>query len=104
MKRCTVAYALPEAQWLWPLELPDNATVADALVAARELAARSPASREIAAAAVPWDSATVGIFGVTCAREHVPGDGDRVEIYRALAADPRVRRRERVARERKRLR
>ncbi|MGD9597846.1 MAG: RnfH family protein [Steroidobacteraceae bacterium] len=102
MKRCTVAYALPDAQWLWPVELADDATAADALAAARDLAARESAALDIEVADVPWDTAPVGVFGVTCARGHVLADGDRLEIYRGLAADPRVRRRERVARERKR--
>ena len=64
MKRCTVAFATPERQWLWELPLPDDATVADALVEAR---ARSPGS------AVPWD-ADVGIFGELCERSAVPRD------------------------------
>ncbi len=89
VKRCTVAYALPDAQWLWPLELPCDATVAEALAAARRLADGAP---EIA-----WESAAVGIFGVVCAREFVFADGDRIEIYRPLAVDPRAARRERAA-------
>jgi putative ubiquitin-RnfH superfamily antitoxin RatB of RatAB toxin-antitoxin module len=89
VKRCTVAYALPERQWLWPLELPDAATVADALAAARVLAVDAPA--------LPWDDATVGIYGVACARDAPFRDGDRIEVYRPLAADPRAARRERVA-------
>ena len=35
MKTCTVAFATPDRQWLWQLRLPDDATVADALVQAR---------------------------------------------------------------------
>jgi putative ubiquitin-RnfH superfamily antitoxin RatB of RatAB toxin-antitoxin module len=31
----------------------------------------------------------------------VPGDGDRIEIYRPLRSDPRQRRRERVRRDRR---
>lgn len=94
MKRCTVVYALPEAHWSWPLELPAGATVGDALAAARACAAAAPG--------VPWDTASVGIFGLACARDFVFADGDRIEIYRPLAADPRSSRRERVQRERKR--
>lgn len=43
------------------------------------------------------ESAAVGIFGVVCAREFVFADGDRIEIYRPLAVDPRAARRERAA-------
>lgn len=89
MKRCTVAYALADAQWLWPLELPPDATVADALAAARREAAGAPE--------IPWESASVGIFGAICARELVFADGDRIEIYRPLIVDPRAARRERAA-------
>jgi putative ubiquitin-RnfH superfamily antitoxin RatB of RatAB toxin-antitoxin module len=86
MKRCTVAFATPERQWLWLVQLPDGATVADALAEARARAADS---------AVPWD-ADVGIFGELCDRAAVPRDGDRIEIYRPLKADPKESRRERA--------
>ena len=86
MKRCTVAFATPDRQWSWQLELPDDATVADALLEARALAADI---------AVPWD-ADVGIFGELCDRSAVPRDGDRIEIYRPLKLDPKESRRERA--------
>ena len=86
MKRCTVAYATPERQWLWVVTLPDSATVADALEQARAQAAGLE---------VPWN-ADVGVFGELCDRAAVPRDGDRIEIYRPLKADPKVSRRERV--------
>ena len=89
VKRCTVAYALADTQWLWPLELPVDATVADALAAARLIATSAPD--------LAWESASVGVFGVVCAREFVFADGDRIEIYRPLAVDPRAARRERAA-------
>jgi uncharacterized protein len=81
-----VAFATPERQWLWRLTLPDDATVADALVEARAQSAES---------AVPWD-ADVGIFGELCDRSAVPRDGDRIEIYRPLKLDPKESRRERA--------
>ena len=86
MKRVTVSFALPDRQWTWPLELADAATVGDALRDARALAGD---------VAVPWDG-PVGIFGALCDRNAVPRDGDRIEIYRALKADPKESRRERV--------
>jgi putative ubiquitin-RnfH superfamily antitoxin RatB of RatAB toxin-antitoxin module len=91
-KRCVVAYATRDEQLLWSVELPVEATVADALAAARALAQRDD---------VPWDGADVGIFGRTCNLSDVPVDGDRIEIYRALRSDPRERRRERVRAERR---
>jgi uncharacterized protein len=88
-KRCVVAFATPERQWLWEVVLPESATVAQALEAARAAAGQVPAS---------WDDAPVGIFGQPCERSAVPADGDRVELYRPLAQDPRESRRARVAR------
>ena len=86
MKRCLVVYALPARQWQWPVTLHDGATVAEALQLAREQAGDAD---------VPWD-ARVGIFGSLCDRNAVPRDGDRIEIYRPLRADPKVTRRARV--------
>jgi uncharacterized protein len=86
MKRCLVVYALPDRQWQWQVTLADSATIAEALEQARAQAG----SLE-----VPWGGA-VGIFGALCDRNAVPRDGDRIEIYRPLRADPKVTRRERV--------
>ena len=86
MKRCTVAYATPERQWLWAVILTDGATVADALEQARA---------QVAGIEVPWN-ADLGIFGELCDRAAVPRDGDRIEIYRPLKADPKESRRERA--------
>jgi uncharacterized protein len=91
-KRCVVAYATRDEQWLWAVELPVTATVADALAAACRIANRAD---------VPWDSAPVGIFGQACARTDIPHDGDRIELHRPLASDPRQRRRDRVRTERR---
>jgi putative ubiquitin-RnfH superfamily antitoxin RatB of RatAB toxin-antitoxin module len=90
-KRCTVAFALPARQFLWTVDLPAAATVAQLLAAARlQAAARGEDG------SVPWESDSLGIFGEPCRREEVPLDGDRVEIYRALINDPRTSRRARV--------
>ena len=86
MKRCTVAYATPERQWLWAVTLADGATVADALEQVRA---------QVAGLEVPWN-ADVGIFGELCDRAAVPRDGDRIEIYRPLKADPKESRRARA--------
>ncbi len=95
-KRCTVAYATRARQYLWSVELPWQASIADALEAART---QLPSAL---AAQVPWDSAPVGVFGELRSRSDRCADGDRIEIYRPLGGDPRERRRERVERERRR--
>jgi len=116
MKRCLVVYALPERQYLWPVELPDGASVREALAAARELvesggaqASAPPAQSSQAPQAVqpaqmpriPWNDAAVGIFGEPCDRSAIPRDGDRIEIYRPLLHDPKQTRRERARRGRR---
>jgi putative ubiquitin-RnfH superfamily antitoxin RatB of RatAB toxin-antitoxin module len=97
-KRCVVAFATRGRQFLWAVELAATATVADALRVARDLAANDTDARSYD---IPWDTANVGIFGQVCARSDVPAEGDRIEIYRPLAADPRERRRERVQSQRR---
>jgi putative ubiquitin-RnfH superfamily antitoxin RatB of RatAB toxin-antitoxin module len=92
-KHCLVAFALPLRQFLWAVELPLNATVAEAVHQAWLQAVAGGEAGE-----VPWDSNSLGIFGEPCRREHVPADGDRVEIYRPLSNDPRASRRARVRR------
>jgi uncharacterized protein len=87
LKRCVVAYATPQRQYLWTVDLAPHASIADALRAARALA---PLEN------VPWEGSQVGIFGELRARTDVPADGDRIELYRALPNDPRQGRRERV--------
>jgi uncharacterized protein len=95
-KRCTVAYATRARQYLWSVELPLGATIAEALAAARARAAG-----ESGADSIPWESAPVGIFGELRRRSDACADGDRIELYRSLQKDPRARRRERVQRERR---
>jgi putative ubiquitin-RnfH superfamily antitoxin RatB of RatAB toxin-antitoxin module len=90
-KHCTVAFALPARQFLWSLELPATATVAQLLELAR-LQARARGEEAV----VPWDSQSLGIFGEPCRRADIPRDGDRLEIYRPLLNDPRASRRSRV--------
>ncbi|HTX25100.1 MAG TPA: RnfH family protein [Steroidobacteraceae bacterium] len=91
-KRCWVAYATRERQHLWPIDLPESASVQDALALVREAASD---------ASIPWEDAPVGIFGEPCGRSDIPRDGDRIEIYRPLAQDPKQTRRERVRKLRK---
>ncbi|HVC30171.1 MAG TPA: RnfH family protein [Steroidobacteraceae bacterium] len=91
-KRCVVAYAGPTRQYLWPVVLAPDATIAAALEAAR---------RQAPELEVPWDSAPVGIFGEPRRRADLPAEGDRIELYRPLREDPRSRRRAKSLRARK---
>jgi|SRR5271166_4968343 len=65
------------------------ATVSDAL---------NLAAADAAFAGVDCAHAAVGIFGRTVARTQMLADGDRVEIYRPLAVDPKAARRSRARR------
>jgi putative ubiquitin-RnfH superfamily antitoxin RatB of RatAB toxin-antitoxin module len=91
-KRCVVAYATRERQYLWAVDIPLDATIAAAIEAARQLADEPD---------VPWDTAPVGIFGEPRERSDLPVEGDRIELYRPLANDPRDRRRATVQKQRK---
>jgi uncharacterized protein len=83
-KKCIVAYAGPVRQYLWPVVLPADATIGEAIEAVK---GRAPGAQ------VPWDTAPVGVFGELRSRADRPADGDRIELYRPLRADPRARRR-----------
>ncbi len=86
-KRCRVLCDSEAGVLACELELSDSATIAEALAAAQE---------QLGAVA-DWNAAPTGIFGELHARDYVPADGDRIELYRALQIDPRARRRARVA-------
>jgi putative ubiquitin-RnfH superfamily antitoxin RatB of RatAB toxin-antitoxin module len=87
--RVEVAYARPETQALLSVELRDGATVHEAIEASG-IRARFP---EIDLASQP-----VGVFGRHRALTDALRDGERVEIYRPLVADPKQMRRERARR------
>ena len=85
--RVEVAYALPERQVLLELEVPAGTTVAGAIERSG-LLARFPG--------LQVGRGRVGIFGRPVEPDARIRDGDRVEIYRPLIADPRDARRARV--------
>ena len=85
--RVTVAIALPQRQEVVELDLPEGATVADALAAAR-LGERFP---DLDAAHMQ-----VGIWSRAVDASTALREGDRVEIYRKLKADPKDMRRARA--------
>jgi putative ubiquitin-RnfH superfamily antitoxin RatB of RatAB toxin-antitoxin module len=102
-KRCVVVYATREHQYLWTVDLPESANIADALNIARGLAASTLTTRGTRAEIeeIPWDAAPVGIYGEIRERQDVPDDGDRIELYRPLRSDPRQRRRDQVRKDRR---
>lgn len=82
-----VAVALPGRQQVIALVLPEGSTAADALVAAR-VRERFPQ--------VDLDAAKLGIWSRPCDPGTALREGDRVEVYRALADDPKSLRRARA--------
>jgi putative ubiquitin-RnfH superfamily antitoxin RatB of RatAB toxin-antitoxin module len=87
-----VVYALPQRVILKVFRLETPATVADALAAA----AADPDFSGIDVMHAP-----VGVYGRRSSAEQTLNPGDRVEIYRALPADPKAARRARVKEARK---
>lgn len=87
--RVEVAYALPERQRIVSLEVPQGTTVF-------EVAERSGITTLFDG--IDLATAKMGIFGklVATPRTQVLEDGDRVEIYRPLLADPKEARKARV--------
>ena len=79
-----VAYALPDRQFLRAVTLPVGATVEMAIRASGVLT-RFPA--------LTLASQPVGVFSRPCALTDPVMDGDRVELYRPLSADPKEARR-----------
>jgi len=91
LKRCLIVLdALPEPIMCW-LQLPAAATISDAMAQARR-----QLKDQYREGAIDWDAAATGLWGVIQPRSAVPRDGDRIEVYRGLQADPRVRRRQRA--------
>lgn len=88
-----VAYALPHQQDLVQIELPAGATVLDAVQ-------RSGIAGKFEG--VDLENATFGIYGQIVASSQVVRDGDRIEIYRPLTADPKDVRKARAERARER--
>ena len=85
----SVVCALPDRQMTRTLKLPGGTTAG----AAVELCGLQAAFPGIDFAAAP-----IGIHGHAVSRETVLQQGDRVEIYRVLRADPKEARRRRGSR------
>lgn len=93
MIRVEVVYALPERQVLIALEVEEGTTALAAIE-------RSGILRQFPQADPRRDG--VGVFGKQVALDTPLREGDRVEIYRPLIADPKATRRERAKLSRKR--
>jgi putative ubiquitin-RnfH superfamily antitoxin RatB of RatAB toxin-antitoxin module len=85
--RVEVACALPQGGIVATYELPASATVEDALRAA---------GADPAFAGIDLDRSRIGVFGTPVHCDQPLNEGDRVEIYRPLAIDPKAARRARV--------
>ena len=91
MIRIEIVYAQPGRQTLLEITVIEGTTVAGAI----EASALRSVHPEL-----DWSTSPVGIFGRLVSFEHTLEDGDRIEIYRPLVADPKDSRHQRVARRR----
>ena len=83
-----VAYAKPETQVIVPLDLPSETTIEQAI----EISGLLKKFQEI-----ELGKNKVGIFSKPCTLKTKLREGDRVEIYRPLIADPKKIRKQRAA-------
>ena len=87
MLKVQVCYALPDDSFVANLLLPAGATLEQAVQVSGVLQ-RHPA--------IDLGTQKLGIFGKVKPADTVLRDGDRVEIYRPLQADPKETRRRRA--------
>lgn len=84
-----VVYALPEQQFVVPLTVDEGTMIEQAIVQSGLLDTRKEIDLMVN---------RVGIFSRMAKLTDSVSDGDRIEIYRALTADPREIRRRRAER------
>ncbi|MGD8478049.1 MAG: RnfH family protein [Burkholderiales bacterium] len=89
-----VVYALPRRQTVIPVELPQGATVYQAAVASGITRVHPE---------IDLDNADFGIWNERVSADDCISDGDRIEIYRPLVADPKTLRRRRASQQRSNL-
>lgn len=87
-----VVYALPERQYLKTVRLAEGSSVEQAIRASGLLQLRAD---------IDLNSNKVGIYSRPVKLGDVVSDGDRVEIYRPLVADPKELRRIKAERSKK---
>ena len=76
-----IAYALPQRQTWFDIELPDGATIQEAINCSGILK-QFPE--------IDLEKNKVGIYGKVNKLDAVLSDGDRVEIYRPITCDPKT--------------
>lgn len=84
-----VVYALPEKQYLHSVKLAEGSTVEQAIQASGILELRRD---------IDLGENKVGVFSRPVKLSDEVQDGDRIEIYRPLIADPKELRRQRAER------
>lgn len=82
-----VTYALPEKQFLLSVKVAEGTTIEAAIIASGILALRSD---------IDLKKNKVGIYSRPAKLGDVVQEGDRIEIYRPLIADPKELRRKRA--------
>ena len=88
-----VAFATPQTQVVIDLALQGGTSIAEAIFASG-ICARFPE--------IDPESLQAGVWGKIRSRDYLLREGDRVEIYRELKADPKDARRSRASAEKKR--
>ena len=83
-----VAYATPQKQIILECEVANGSN-------AREIVRQSGIEQHFAE--IDLDHCDIGVFGKPVSDDYLPSDGDRIEIYRPLIADPKEVRRQRAA-------
>ncbi len=86
--RIEIAYAKPQEQVILNLDVAAETTVEKA-IRQSGLLQRFPE--------IDLEKNKVGIFGKVCKLEQTLREGDRIEVYRPLIADPKEARRSRAA-------
>ncbi|MBI5438240.1 MAG: RnfH family protein [Nitrosomonadales bacterium] len=76
-----ITYALPQRQVWFDVELPDGATIQDAIN-------RSGILKQFPE--IDLEKNKVGIYGKVGKLDATLNDGDRVEIYRPITCDPKT--------------
>ncbi|MDX1706770.1 RnfH family protein [Pseudidiomarina sp.] len=84
-----VAYATPHRQLIIPLRVTAGTPVSEC-ISLSEISRYFPE--------IDLANQKVGIWSKTVKLEHEPREGDRIEIYRPLIADPKASRRRRAER------
>ena len=79
--RIGIAYALPQRQVWFDINLPDGATIKEAIE-------RSGILKQFPE--IDLEKQKVGVFSKVSKLDAVLNDGDRVEIYRPIICDPKT--------------